>query len=130
MREDYNKEIIELLADAVSNGMNSRDVGKQLVELYLSDRDNKKMRHLFCLVLSRMEPEDIKFTIQWLGYRYKHVRDYFEIEERVFIFHSIMGSIRNNKIENIIECRDAMIEAILYYLNDVVDLNIEFQLFR
>ena len=112
MRRGYNKEL-DMLASALFNGNHdSKNIGKMLVELYVSDKNNKNMRCLFCKIVSRMKPNDMKFTIQWLRHRYSEKGTDFPHKERLCLVISILTPLKKEKSEKLIPCRDALGEAL------------------
>lgn len=112
MKRVYNKEL-DMFASALFDGNHdSKNIGKTLVELYVSDKNNKNMRCLFCKIVSRMEPNDMKFTIQWLRHRYSEMRTDFPHKERLCLAISILTPLKKEKSEKLIPCRDALGEAL------------------
>lgn len=112
MKRGYSKEL-DMFASALFDGNHdSKNIGKTLVELYVSDKNNKNMRCLFCKIVSRMEPNDMKFTIQWLRHKYSEMRTDFPHKERLCLAISILTPLKKEKSEKLIPCRDALGEAL------------------
>ena len=112
MKRGYSKEL-DMFASALFDGNHdSKNIGKTLVELYVSDKNSKNMRCLFCKIVSRMEPDDMKFTIQWLRHRYSEMRTDFPHKERLCLAISILTPLKKEKSEKLIPCRDALGEAL------------------
>ncbi|WP_054179564.1 hypothetical protein [Trabulsiella odontotermitis] len=113
MKRNYSKDVIKLLTDATPDDIDSRIVGKIIVELYMADMKNKKMRYLFCKTVSKMKPDDVKFTLIWLKHRCFNMRVEFLPEDAKVIGQSILRKIFYREEEaKIREYKDAIIYAL------------------